>query len=135
MTNVLIFLVNMTLHVKKSGGDAVSIEVAVSETIEIVKKKINEEVGTSVDRQILSFGGHEMDDTATLSDYKVSDKSTIDLVIGKGIHLPIVPCLCMHTNACIYIGLICSDYFIRVFCLLKNVVLPCVATNSVLSFI
>ena len=93
--------VNMTLHVKKSGGDAISIEVAVSETIEIVKKKINEEVGTSVDRQILSFGGHEMDDTATLSDYKVSDKSTIDLVIGKGMHLLIVPCLCMHTIYCV----------------------------------
>ena len=79
--------VSMTLHVKKSGGDAISIQVAVSEKIEIVKKKINEEVGTSVDRQILSFGGHEMDDTCTLSDYKVSDRSTVDLVIGKGMYM------------------------------------------------
>jgi len=96
----------MTLHVKKSGGDAISIEVAVSETIEIVKKKINDQVGTSVDRQILSFGGHEMDDSATLLDYKVSDKSTINLVIGKGMHAHVCVMLAMiHNLFCGFKGL------------------------------
>jgi len=110
---IIVFLVsvNMTLCVKKSGGDDICVEVAVSETIDIVKKKINEVVGTAVDRQILCFDGHEMEDTCTLSDYKVKDKSTIDLVIGKG--MCVYPNQTKRVNRCVCVCAHVNNYLIQ----------------------
>lgn len=71
----------MQLFVKTLTGKTVSIEVEEGESIEDVKAKIAEKEGIPPEQQRLIFGGQQLQDAKTLSDYDVGDDSTLHLVL------------------------------------------------------
>lgn len=57
------------------------IDVELSDTIQIVYKKIEEKEQIPSDHQWLIFDGKHLDDEKTLSEYNVQNNSTIYLVV------------------------------------------------------
>ena len=57
------------------------IDVELSDTIQIVYKKIEEKEHIPSDQQWLIFDGKHLDDEKTLSEYNVQNNSTIYLVV------------------------------------------------------
>ncbi|KAI9221927.1 polyubiquitin-B [Blastocladiella britannica] len=58
-----------------------SLNAEMSETVDAVKAKIQEEKGYEVDRQRLIFGGKVLEDDHILSDYNIQGGTTINLVL------------------------------------------------------
>jgi len=79
----------MQLFVKTLTGKTVTIEVEEGESIEDVKAKIAEKEGIPPEQQRLIFGGQQLQDAKTLSDYDVGDDSTLHLVLRlRGGNIP-----------------------------------------------
>ena len=71
--------VMMQISVKTLTGNTITLEVEPSDTIEIIKAKIQEIEGIPTDQQKLMFGERKLKDNKTLSHYEIGDKSALHL--------------------------------------------------------
>ena len=64
-------------------GKKIILEVELSMTIEIIKAMIKDIEGIPQDRQILIFGGKQLEDNRTLEDYDIKSESQIHLLLRQ----------------------------------------------------
>ena len=71
------------LPVKKT----ITLGVDSNDSIKTVKLLIQDEEGIAPDQQCLIFAGIELEDSGTLNDYRISQESTLDLIIKIDVRL------------------------------------------------
>ena len=85
----------LKIFFKHLTGEIITLQLENFDTIATVKEKIENLEGIAPDKQRLVYGGKELEDSCTLSKYKIGNECTVYLVIrlhgGIRIHVKILP--------------------------------------------
>jgi ubiquitin len=71
----------MQLFIKTITGKTIYLEVELSDTIQVIKQKIQDKEGISLDQQRLIYIGKLLEDTKTVSDYGIQKNSDLTFVL------------------------------------------------------
>lgn len=71
----------MQIFVKTLTGKTITLDVDGSNSILMVKDKLYEKTGITIDDQRLIFEGKQLDDYQTISDYNIIKESTVHLIL------------------------------------------------------
>ena len=90
----------MHLLVKTVSGRTVSLDVAPTETVESVKKQLQERENVDFYNQRLVFAGKELEDKEMISAYPISEEATVEMLfkIAGGVIEPTLAALAKTYN-------------------------------------
>ena len=71
----------MQIFFRNLDGVTRSLHMSSSDSIKIVKKRIQDKEGISSDQQRLVFAGKQLEDGKTLAEYNIKDKTTLNLIL------------------------------------------------------